>query len=857
MPEKLQTEKKAVIAEGVKTVTFTLDGNELTVPKGTTVLEAAVAEGIDIPFFCWHPKLKPVGACRMCYIEIEKSSKLEVSCATEAIDGMVVHSKSDKVLEGRRAVIEFTLINHPLDCPTCDKGGECDLQDLTFAHGTDTNRFDYQKYRFTADGVHSTFDDLKIGPEIVLNRNRCILCFRCVRANKEAFGEYDLGSYERGDITEINAAPGQQVDNPFSGNLVEICPVGALTNSDWRYKIRVWLTEQTKSICPFTSSGTNILFYKERHKNRIYRVTSRQNDQIDDGWLADVTRYGYQIVHSETRLQTPLIRKENKQVEATWEEALNVIGKRFGEIREKKGSVCLAGMAHPGLDNATLYSLNKLLRFGLGSQNIDYRVDYRMLPETDDNLYSRLSSQPFSIADIDDSDLIIIIGSDLVREHPNEYLRIRKAVHFNNARVFTLNPFASKSGDVASSEIIYRIGADEALVNGICLAAIEDGFGKTSDADDLRNHMAPNNLAEAARLASVEIEDLKDVALSLARASKVTILVGEIVSRSRNRDQISAALCNLGRLMNIGEKGQMAILPRYSNTRGAELLGLSPHLTTDLKGRLKNLWGSFPDSEARSTDAMLARMRKEDINGMILMGADPVMLYPDQSFAREGLERLEFLVACDLFETQTTALADVVLPLASWAEYEGEYVNLEGKRQIAEAAIKPVGQSKTGSEIVGLIANKLGIELFKSEKELQDEIDSLLSNYETVALPNTWVKAEYCPAETDENFSVPLIIGDDPHHSGHLTEKSNSLTNFCGEAYVEISPSMAEKLRLSEGESVRVTSAAGKIIVPVRISEYLNNDVVFIPRNFSSTPVTMLLMRKRRIDWVKISKVDN
>lgn len=224
MSEPVKTDS----VQAVETVTFTIDGRTATVAKGTTVLQAALGMGIDIPFFCWHPKLKPVGACRMCYVEIEKMPKLQVSCATECTNGMIVFTNSDKVKQGRKAVIEFTLLNHPLDCPTCDKGGECDLQNLTFAHGYDDSRFEFNKLRKIEDNVGTTFDDIKIGPEIMLNRNRCILCYKCVRANKEAFGEYDLGAFERGNHTEINSAPGQQVDNPFSGNLVEICPVGAL-----------------------------------------------------------------------------------------------------------------------------------------------------------------------------------------------------------------------------------------------------------------------------------------------------------------------------------------------------------------------------------------------------------------------------------------------------------------------------------------------------------------------------------------------------------------------------------------------------------------------------------------------------
>ncbi|MEW5993638.1 MAG: 2Fe-2S iron-sulfur cluster-binding protein, partial [Candidatus Zixiibacteriota bacterium] len=411
------TGKQGEVKKPPNTVTLTIDGRSTSVPRGTTVLKAARQLGIHIPTFCWHPKLKAVGACRMCYVEIEKFPKLQVSCATEATEGMVVHTASDKVKQGRRAVIEFLLTNHPLDCPTCDKGGECDLQDLTFAHGFDDGRFAFRKHRWTDETVRTTFDDVRIGPEIILNRNRCILCYKCVRANKEAFGEYDLGAYERGSITEINAAPGQPVDNPFSGNLVEICPVGALTNNDWRYKIRVWLTGTVASIDNYFSSGSNILLYKEDHKNHIYRVTSCCNDDVDDGWLPDVTRYGYQVANSPERLKQPLVKKEGKQVPATWDEALEIITTRFKEIREKKGGVCIGGLASPHLDNSSLYCFSAFFRKVFKSNNIDFRCDYPMLPDRPDSLFSILCSQPFRIADIDDSDVIVTFGSDLIREH--------------------------------------------------------------------------------------------------------------------------------------------------------------------------------------------------------------------------------------------------------------------------------------------------------------------------------------------------------------------------------------------------------------------------------------------------------
>lgn len=837
-------------------VTLTIDDQSVTVAKGTTVLEAAKSMGIDIPTFCWHPKLKSVGACRICYVEIEKFPKLMVACATEAMPDMIVRTDSDPVKKGRKAVLEFILANHPLDCPTCDKGGECELQNVTFAHGVDDGRFDFRKNRFVDEGMTTTFDDLKIGPEIWLNRNRCILCYRCVRASREAFGEYDLGVYERGNIAQINAAPGQQVTNPFSGNLAEICPVGALTSSDWRYKARVWTTQTTQSLCNFTSSGTNTLLWGPRNKNEIFRCTSRVNDDIDDGWLADVTRYGYQVVTSPDRLKTPLIKKDGQQVPATWDEAINLIGKRLLDIKDKKGAVCIGGLAAPNLDNASLYSFSKFFRNVLGSNNIDFRTDYRMLPKEGDTVFSRLCGQPFRIAEIDDSDTIVVFGSDMVREHPNEYLRIRKARNFGSPKIFSLSPYSVKSADVADRELVYRIGTDEVVINGICLAAIEENLVDGSLAGDLNGKIAPVSLADAAALAGVDPEDLKAVARALAEGRKITFIIGELISRCQERETIGAALSNLHKLFGVGAKGQMAVLARYANSRGAEMLGLTPNPSTGIRDEMTSMWGSFPEGAPHNTDAMLALMKKEEISGMIILGGNPAMMYPDRGFVREGLEKLEFLVVSDLVESETTELADVVLPLCSWAEYAGDYVNLEGQLQTAYASIKPIDQARPGYDIMNGLADAFGVSLFEDDRQCSSEIGRLLDLNHVSILPDEFLDVQPEAEAIEADYPLPVLLCDDPHHSGYLTQKSESLAAFAGEPYVEMSSELAGRFNISEGDSVRLESSIGKVILPARISDWLDNDVLLLPRNFLSAAATTLLMRKRRVDRVMLSKVD-
>jgi NADH-quinone oxidoreductase subunit G len=837
------------------TVTLSIDGQTVTVPKGTTVLEAALRSGISIPTFCWHPKLKPVGACRMCYVEIERMNKLQVSCATEAGNGMVVNTKSNLVLQGRKAVLEFTLTNHPLDCPTCDKGGECDLQDLTFKHGFDDSRFEFKKQRKTlgiTDDNRTTFDDLRIGPEIMLNRNRCILCYKCVRANKEAFGEYDLGAYERGNITEINAAPGQQVDNPFSGNLVEICPVGALTNSDWRYKIRVWLTKTTPAICNFSSSGVNTLFYKEDHKNKIYRTTSRRNDAIDDGWISDVSRYGYQIVNSEERLTTPLMKRNGKQVAVSWDEAIAAVKERLASIQDRKGSVCLAGLASPHLDNASLHTFNKFCRTVLETNSVDFRTEYKALADTNNSPFDALCNQPLSIADIDTSDVIVVFGSDLTREHHNEYLRIRKAANFVHPRIYFVNPYRTKAADVADTEIVFMPGFEEAVISGICLAAIEENLVDGSQARRFTQFAGGQTLSQCARIAGVDENDLRYVARALSTGKKITCIVGELVTRSTARESVASALTNLAGLFQLQSKGHIAVLARHANSFGAGRLGLVPHPSSDQSATLTAEWGKLPTSAGMNTDQILAQSAKGEVAGLLVLGANPLQLYPDRAYVKAALEELEFLVVADVFETETTALADVVLPLSTWAEYVGDYVNLEGKTQTSRAAIKPLEGTAPAFAIVDRIAEAFGRKLFASDSQRSKEINSIL------ALKPSSLSPEFSSVQVSPstgNGRLALMVVDDSHHCGHLTEKSPSLSAFCGEAYAEISPDTAKASGVADGDAVRLENEFGRIVVRARISEHIRNSVVVVPRNFMACPVTTLQSQKARIDYVKLTRV--
>ena len=842
--------------ESVPMVTLTIDGREVSVKKGSTVLDACREHGIEVPTFCWHPKLRSVGACRICYVEIEKFPKLMVSCATEAMDGMVVFTDSEKVREGRKAVIEFILLDHPLDCPTCDKGGECDLQDNAFAYGlSDDSRYEFHKFRYIRDR-NSTFDDLRIGPEMIRNQNRCILCYKCTRANEEIFGENDIGIYQRGNITEINAPPGGQVESLYSGNLVEICPVGALTASDWRYKIRVWNTTTVPSVCPYHADGANTLLWKDRKK--VYRATSRRNDEVDEGWLSDITRYGYQIATAEDRLKTPLIKKGGQLVEASWEEAVSHIADRLKKIKEANGAPSLAGVISPNLDTGALHCFNKLMRGALGSNNIDYRSSYSALPGETGTTYSYLAGREFVISEIARSDALLVVGSDLIREHPNVHLWVRRAVTKLGARLYTANPYVTKSGDCSTDELIYNPGTDEVFLNGLTLSLIKQGLAKKDvDISKIDTLLIPNTLEECAKVCGVSAARIDECARRLAEAKSPNLIAGELVSTSPGRENIAKSLFNVAALLGIidGDRGQCAILAKASNSKGAEVLGLYPELPDADKYRLAKVVDGLPEVDGVNWDGMLKGALSEEVRALIVFGSDPLMSSPDNAAVKRSLEALEFLVVADLFETPTTALADVVLPLSSFAEYDGSFINLEGRSQDFAAAIKPQNQSLPPAQALNRIAQGLGYNLYADETTLKSEINALLESYEPQKRKALLMESHYSANEAPPEGAVALFVGDALHHFGRWTEHCHSLKSFDPEPYIEISPETAERLSLSEGESVRVSSEQAKVTLKVKVSRLLEGETAFAPLNFSSVAVNSLVSREKRVNYVTLEKV--
>jgi NADH-quinone oxidoreductase chain G len=867
-------------------IKLTIDGREVASSDGKTILDAALDNGIDIPTFCWHPKLVSVGACRICLVEVEGWPKLQVSCATQAADGMVVHVNNERVDKARKGVIEFLLLNHPLDCPTCDKGGECPLQDITYKYGIDKARTHEPRQRFIVD-ENSTFDDLPIGPEIIRNQNRCIHCYRCTRIVEEICDEDDLGAYSRGHGTEILPPPGRQIRNLYSGNVVENCPVGALTNRDWRYKVRVWLTQQKMTVCNLCPDNCNLTGWTFREG--IYRCTSRRNDNVDEGFICDIGRYGYQYVHHPDRLKNPMIKRGGELVDCTWEEAYGAIVKKITSTREKLGPQGIAALVGEENSNEDYYVLGRFIRSVVGSNSLDHRIfRKRKLAYSTDIEAAGIAQAKFSFADLEAFDHFVILGSDLHSEQPITALRLLKAKRCNGAAITLLNPAPTRLAR-SGEEFVYKVDSELSLVGAIINHILKNSLYNrektnvdSNRVDALYKLVQDFSPEVVASITGMSADGIKSLAARLADGKKVLFVTGEYVAKHYRRNDILKALAWLSEICGLAssEGYPVLVLGNGPNGRGCKMLGMEPGLLPVERSivdreTLKSVWKQgVSDREPADTVEILRQISESKIEFAFVVGADPVTVYPDGGFISTTLAKLDFLVVVDLYLTETAKVADVVLPAASAMETAGSFFNWENRLQKSEQVIRPVNKSRPVWRICTDLANLMDAGFaYRSAEEIFDEIAGLLTTqgitFRNLPDQGLRVEAERKPSRLSDlrvNFmSEPnhdseqeyyLVTGNADHHiSRNRTTRTESLTRFEGEPFVGLSERTANQLALSEGDLVRVENSSGKLIGPVRYLDRLRDDVVWLPDNFPEMVVNVLRSREFDIDKVSLVKV--
>ncbi|MCJ7457583.1 MAG: NADH-quinone oxidoreductase subunit NuoG [candidate division Zixibacteria bacterium] len=883
-------------------ISLTIDNKPVEVEEGKTILQAAKKVGVDIPTFCWHEKLKILGGCRVCLVEVEKVHKLMIACNTPVTQGMVVWTNTPKVIKARKGIIEFLLINHPLDCPTCDKGGECDLQEITFKYGTDRNRFVEEKRRYIIDQT-STFDDLKIGPQVIRNQNRCIYCLKCIRFLKEIAGEYDMGAFIRGWRSEINVLPAIPIANVYSGNTVEICPVGALTAKSWRYLIRPWTASQVKSVCPFCGDGCNLTLWARL--NKLYRGTSRRNDKVDEGFICDKGRWGYDVVGNPERIKFPWVKKNGKLAESNWEEAYGLLISKLIEIKEKYGPKALAGFGSERATNEDNYIFQKFFRTILGSNNLDFRAKTKKVLSSPALFeYSQVYTMTNSIEGIEKAKTILIFGSDLNSEHPIISLRVRKSIlrEENGASLLIANPKKIKFSSMAEKEMIYNYGTEGFLINGLLKTIFDEKLisSKVSEKEieGLKQSLENYPLSKVSELTGVREEKIKDFARKIAASESLMIFCGRWISDSLQAEAILKGFNNL--LLTTGKWGEkysgFNLLWENNNSQGVLDMGLLPDRLPGFvpvedevgRERLEKIWNSpIPKERGLNYNEILLGINAEKIKGLYIMGQDPVESFPDRGYIEDTLKKLDFLVVQDIFLTESAKLADVVLPAAAFAEKEGTFTNVERRVQKLCRALVPPGEAKSDWEIICELSTLMGHKQhYPSAFQITEEIAQVSPIYggikadrlddcgiqwpclnlndpgTTELLPDNFLNktSQLLPVDfeevpVDDEYPFILLTGSLAHHSGKLTNKSSNLCSIVPEGFCQINPLDAEKLNLKTGEEVFVESPKGKIKIKVKTDECINPGTVFIPHNFMEIKVNALLDKDKLVDRVKLNRV--
>jgi NADH-quinone oxidoreductase subunit G len=643
------------------------------------IIHATDAHDVYVPRFCYHDKLPIAANCRMCLVEVEKAPKPMPACATPVMEGMKIFTKSPKALAAQKAVMEFLLINHPLDCPICDQGGECELQDLAMGFGKDASRYAERK---------RVVKDKDLGPLVSTDMTRCIHCTRCVRFTKDIAGFQELGTIGRGENVEIGTFIEKAVDHELSGNIIDLCPVGALNNKPYRYQARAWEMTQHPLISPHDSVGTNI--YAHVLRGRVMRIVPRQNDEINETWIADRDRFSYEGIYSADRLQKPMVREGDVWREVDWQSALQLAAEKLGKIaRESKGAQ-VGLLASPNSTLEELYLAARIAR-GLGSNNLDHRLrrsDFR--DQGADPVFPWLGC---SINELEQMGAVLVVGSNLRKEAPILAHRVRKAA-IAGAKVSFVNP--------ARYEYLFPV-AGYLTSNGIGM--VDHLAAVLAAACQATGRSAPT--AVATFISAAQISDQqRAIANQLTQGDKRLVLLGEMAQRSADYSALRSLAAALAEVTG----AQLGYLAEGGNAVGASLVGLLPHRTS-------------AGQKAQTAGLDVAGMVAARLKAYVLFGA----IEPDKDMAAPGaadaFKLAECVIALSPFDG-AKEYAHIILPIGTFAETSGTYVNLEGRWQSVPGAAKPVGEARPGWKVLRVLGNLLNLQGFdyESAEQVRDEI---------------------------------------------------------------------------------------------------------------------------------------
>ncbi|RZL68326.1 MAG: NADH-quinone oxidoreductase subunit G [Variovorax sp.] len=661
-------------------VELEIDGKKVEIAEGSMVMHAADKAGTYIPHFCYHKKLSIAANCRMCLVDVEKAPKPMPACATPVTQGMIVRTKSEKAIKAQQSVMEFLLINHPLDCPICDQGGECQLQDLAVGYGGSSSRYEEEKrVVFHKD----------VGPLISMEEmSRCIHCTRCVRFGQEVAGVMELGMIHRGEHSEITTVLGETVDSELSGNMIDICPVGALTSKPFRYSARTWELSRRKSVSPHDSTGTNLIVQVKN--NQVMRVVPLENEDINECWIADRDRFSYEALNSDERLTQPMLKQGGQWQTVDWQTALEYVANGLRQIKTDHGAAAIGALVSPHSTVEELALAGALVR-GLGSENIDYRLRNADFARADG-----IHWLGTSIASLSQLQRVLVVGSNLRKDHPLFAQRIRQAAR-KGAKVNVIASsaeLASRDGWAMSLADVQTLAADEwvtALANLATAISTEKGVAAPSagEADDAS----------------------KALAASLLGGERKAILLGNAAAHHAQASQLLA----LAQWIGEHTGASVGFLTEAANTVGAQWVN------------------ALPNAGGLNAAQMLAG----GLKAVLLLNNEPEFDSAAGAATRAGLEHAQMVVTMSPFKANL-AFSDVLLPIAPFSETPGTFVNAEGRVQSFHAVVKPRGEARPAWKVLRVLANLLGLQGFDFESS-QDVLTHVRQGVDAAA---THVPAE-------------------------------------------------------------------------------------------------------------------
>ena len=632
-------------------VEIELDGKKVEVAPGSMVMHAAEKAGTYIPHFCYHKKLSIAANCRMCLVEVEKAPKPLPACATPVTQGMIVRTKSDKAIQAQQSVMEFLLINHPLDCPICDQGGECQLQDLAVGYGGTGSRYEEEK---------RVVPHKDVGPLISMEEmSRCIHCTRCVRFGQEVAGVMELGMVNRGEHSEITTVIGDTVDSELSGNMIDLCPVGALTSKPFRYSARTWELSRRKSVSPHDSTGANLIVQVKNHK--VMRVVPLENEAINECWIADRDRFSYEALNSEERLTQPMIKQGGEWKAVDWQTALEYVANGLKQIKEQYGAQSIGALVSPHSTLEELFLTGQLLR-GIGSDNIDWRLRNAQF-----NSAQGVRWLGTSIASLSELQAALVVGSNLRKDHPLFAQRIRQAAK-KGGQVFALNAQ------------VY----DWAMPVRASVVAVQDWAQALAD---IAAAIAQIN-GVPAPVAAQSNAEAEAIAQALLGGERKAVLLGNAAAHHAQAEELLA----LANWIGAQTGATVGYLTEAANTVGAQWVKAQP--------------------QAHGLNA--AQMVAGGLKAAILLNNEPAFDTAAGSQALQSLNKSEMVVTLSPFKANME-ISDVLLPIAPFTETSGTFVNAEGRVQSFHAVVKPWGETRPAWKVLRVLANLLGVQGFDYE----------------------------------------------------------------------------------------------------------------------------------------------